>query len=106
MKCNTRKKFKLKAVIYDKRGAILSSGENSYVKSHPVQAKYARQIGKEHAIFLHAEIHAIIKCKNISSAYKIEISRYDSSGKPKLAQPCKMCQLAIHDAGIKIITHT
>jgi tRNA(Arg) A34 adenosine deaminase TadA len=106
MKCNTRKRFELEATIYDKRGAVLSSGKNSYVKSHPIQAKYAKQIGREHAIFLHAEIHAILKCKNISLAHKIEISRYDSLGKPKLAQPCEICQLAIRDAGIKIITHT
>lgn len=99
-------KHQLTAVIYDKRGRVISIGQNSYVKTHPLQAKYADKVGLPDKQFLHAEIHAIIRCKDLSKAHKIFISRWNKKGEPVLAKPCPVCQSAIEAAGIEIVEHT
>lgn len=99
-------KHSLKAIIYDKRGRVLSIGENSFIKSHRVQAEYAERVGTPYKIYLHAEIDSILKCRNLSKAHKIFVSRYNKQGKPMLAKPCPICMLAIQEAGIKHIEWT
>ncbi len=99
-------KHALTAIIYDKRGRVLSIGQNSYVKTHPIMAKYADKCGEPFKQFLHAEIHAIVKCKDLSKAYKIFVARYGRSGVPLNATPCPICMQAIREAGIEIIEHT
>lgn len=94
------------AIIYDKRGRVLSVGQNSYVKSHTLQAEYAKKVGLPEKVFLHAEIHAITKCKDLSKAHSIFVSRYSKDGRPVLAKPCVVCQSALDTVGIKIIRHT
>jgi tRNA(Arg) A34 adenosine deaminase TadA len=99
-------KHKITAVITDRRGRVLSIGQNSYIKTHPYQAKIAKQVGHEDKIFLHAEIHAITRCKDLTKAHKISIFRYDKRGNPVLAKPCNICKTAIDVAGIQHIFHT
>ena len=96
----------LTAIIYDKRGRILSIGKNSYVKSHPIQAYHAKRHGLDDKIFLHAEIDAIIRCKDISKAHKISIFRPLRAGGYGIAKPCKICAEAIKDTPITVIEHT
>lgn len=100
------KKHAITAIIYDKRGNVLSIGNNSYVKTHPLQAKFAKQVGEGYKVFLHAEIHAIVRCINIEQAHRIAIFRYNEAGLAVLAKPCKICQAAIKQTKIKIIEHT
>lgn len=99
-------KHQLTAVIYDRKGRVLSVGQNSYIKTHPLQAKYADKVGLPEKQFLHAEIHAIVRCKDLSKAYKIFISRWSKNGEPLLAKPCPVCQSAIEAAGIEIVEYT
>ena len=33
------------AIIYDRRGRVLSVGKNSYFKTHTLQAKHAAKVG-------------------------------------------------------------
>lgn len=94
------------ALIYDKRGRVISVGQNSYVKTHPYQARLAQQMGEGYKIFLHAEIHAITRCRDIDRAHKISIFRYDKQGQPALAKPCDICASAIRQAGIRYVEHT
>ena len=94
------------AVIYDRRGRVLSIGQNSYIKTHPLQALHAQRTGHPHRIFLHAEVSAITRCRNLKRAYRMLVTRYDSQGNPALAAPCPVCQSAILAAGIKIVDHT
>lgn len=96
----------ISAVIYDRRGRVLSVGQNSYVKTHPLQAEHAKRVGLEEKVFLHAEIHAIVRCRDISRAHRILVSRWDKHGRPMLAKPCPVCQSAIEAAGIEIVEHT
>jgi tRNA(Arg) A34 adenosine deaminase TadA len=99
-------KQNMTAIIYDKRGKVVSIGQNSYVKTYPLQAKYAALAGIPDRQFLHAEIHAIVKCKDLTRAHKIFVSRWDRKGQPALAKPCPVCISAIEAAGIEIIEHT
>lgn len=94
------------AVIYDRKGRVLSLGKNSYVKTHTLQAKHAEKVGLPDKQFLHAEIHAITKCKDLSKAHRILVTRYGKTGKPLLAKPCPVCQSAIEAAGIKVVEWT
>lgn len=97
-------KHTVTATILDKRGNILSKATNSYVKSHPIQAKYATLHGEPYKIYLHAEIAALVKAKG--KGYKIVIERYNKEGKPMLAAPCPICAAAIKAAGIERIEYT
>jgi tRNA(Arg) A34 adenosine deaminase TadA len=94
------------AIIYDKRGRVLSIGHNSYVKTHPLQASHAKATGNNQKIYLHAEIHAITRCRNLDKAHKILVMRYGKKGEPLLAKPCPVCTSAIEAAGIRIVEHT
>lgn len=94
------------ALIYDRRGRVLSVGQNSYVKTHPLQAKYAIKAGQPDKQYLHAEIHAITRCKDLSKAHRIFVTRYNKSGQPVIAKPCPVCISAIYATGIKHVDHT
>lgn len=101
-----RAKQNLTAVIYDRKGRVLSIGQNSYIKTHPLQAKHANKVGLPDKHYLHAEVHAIVKCKDLSKAHKIFISRFGKEGQPLLARPCPVCQSAIKAAGIEHVEYT
>lgn len=94
------------AFIYDRKGRVLSVGKNSYEKTHTLQAKHAKKVGKPGAVYLHAEIHAISLCKDLKKAHKILVTRYGTTGRPLLAKPCPICQSAIDHVGIKVIEYT
>lgn len=98
------KKQQLTAYVYDKKGRLLATGRNSYTKTHPRQAHFARLAGEERKAYLHAEIDALIRTKG--QAYRIFIERRGCNGEPKLARPCCICELAIKAAGIKEVTYT
>jgi len=102
----TKKRFEVTAIIRDKRGMILSIGKNSYVKTHPLQAEYARRAGEPYKVYLHAEIDAIIKCPDLKKAHKLEVFRFTEEGSPASACPCKICASAIQVAGIKHVEYT
>jgi len=100
------KKYQVTAIIYDRRGNVLSIGTNSYIKTHPLQAKYAAQVHEPMKVFLHAEIHAITRCRDLETAHKIVIFRYREDGTPAMAKPCRVCQAALAKTKIKVIEHT
>jgi tRNA(Arg) A34 adenosine deaminase TadA len=100
-------RYHIEAVITDRRGRIIASAGNSYEKTHPIQKKYAIMAGCPKREFLHAEIRAIIKALKITKElWKIAISRTDCMGNTRLAKPCKICELAIKEAGIQRIEYT
>ncbi len=96
----------LTAVIRDKKGNVLSIGKNSYTKTHPYQAKCAKEVGLPEKIYLHAEIDAILRCSDLSKAHSIHIFRLGKSGRYMLAKPCPACANAISKTPIKKVFHT
>jgi len=96
----------LTAIIKDRKGKILSIAQNSYTKTHPLQAKYANAVKLPKKVFLHAEIHSIVKCADLSKAHSITVIRLNSRGEPLLAKPCPICMSAIRATNIKVINWT
>jgi tRNA(Arg) A34 adenosine deaminase TadA len=102
----TKARTDITAIIYDKRGKILSIGKNSYTKTHPLMKVHGDKVGLPEKIFLHAEVHAIARCKDLSKAHKIVVLRFGKNGAPLIAKPCAICQSAIKSVGIEHIEHT
>jgi tRNA(Arg) A34 adenosine deaminase TadA len=100
------KKQDIVAKVFDKQGRMIGFGKNSYSKTHPLQAKYAKQTGQPEKQYLHAEVEAIIKSLKNGVPYSIHVERFNKYGEPVLAQPCPICMLAIKQAGIKKVTFT
>lgn len=97
----------IKATVKDKRGIVLSTATNSYIKTHPRQAELAAKVGQPYKLCLHAEVLAIIRASKTGiRPYSILIERYNKVGDPVLAKPCPICQLAIKEAGIALTTYT
>ena len=93
-------KYEIRASVFDKKGTLISSATNSYEKTHPLQAHFARICGKPDSIYLHAELAALLKC-GLKRPYSIFVERYKRDGRPGLAKPCPICMQAIHAWGIK-----
>lgn len=90
----------LTAKCFDKKGKLLSEATNNYRKSHPLQAYFAERVGHPAKIYLHAEIHAIIKAGD-KQIHRIEITRKGKQGQFLNAKPCPICAEAIKAFGIK-----
>lgn len=100
----SKKRFELTAFTYDKRGRLLSVGRNSYIKTHSLQAHFAKKAGRPQAIYVHAELAALMKARQ--QVYKLVVVRYNKDGSPGNAKPCEICQLAIKAFGVKEVEHT
>lgn len=94
------------ALCLDDKGRVLSESSNQYNKSHPYQFECSCEAGNEEAIFLHAEISAIVKCKNRDKISKLVVARVGNSGKPLLAKPCPICEIAISNTKILSVEYT
>ena len=99
-----KKRFEITAFAYDKRGKLLAIGHNSYVKTHRLQAHYAKKAGRPQAIYLHAELAALMKARQ--QVHKLVVVRYNKDGTPGNAKPCEICELAIKEFGVREIQHT
>ncbi len=99
----TKYQHKIGAIILSKKGNVLSVGFNSYVKTHPRQYHYNRKINPTR-VFLHAEIDALVKCRD--KPHTMIISRMGKDGKTRLSRPCKGCFNAIKDVGVQKVFFT
>lgn len=66
----------------------------------------ANAVGKPTSVYLHAEIAALVKCRDWGKIHRMSIFRFNSKGNPMLAKPCDICQHAINLAGIDNVEHT
>jgi len=87
-----------------KRNKIITTAVNLETKSHPLQAKFAKRAGLWQKIYLHSEIHALIKAKE--DADTIVVARVNPQNKLRNSCPCKICSLAIEEAGIQNIYYS
>lgn len=92
------KQYYVIAATLDKHNNIIAIGQNSYIKTHPIQSEYAIKAGNKHRKYLHAEIDALIKSR--SKPYSMMVIRMTKSRIVKLALPCPICQLALLHLGI------
>ena len=99
-----KQKQHIVATMYNAKGHIIASARNSYTKTHPKQAKFAKLANNPEAIFLHAEIAALVKCRK--KPHRISVVRYMKDGTTGNAEPCGICKLAIKEAGIKFVEYS
>ena len=99
-------KHVVSARIYDKRGRLLSQATNDYTRSHPVQASFARKAGQPARIYLHAEIHSLVKLRSWQRPYKMVVERLGKDDRPRLARPCPVCMSAIKHWGIEKLEYS
>lgn len=104
---NKKKQF-VYARVVTRSGCTLSVGVNSYVKTKPLQAKWAKKCNLPLKQHVHAEVAAIAKLtpEQRKKAYAIYVYRFDRQGRPAYAKPCKICQAVIRDVGIKRVYYT
>ena len=100
----SKKRFDLTAFAYDKRGRLLAVGRNSYIQTHPLQAKFAKKAGRPQAIYVHAELAALMKARQ--QVHRLVVVRYNKDGSPGNAKPCEICQLAIEAFNVEYVEHT
>ena len=79
---------------------VISVGWNQR-KSHPKQAMYSTS---KHRIFLHAEIHAIIRARQSVERCDMFVFRWLKDLKFGESSPCNGCMAAMSDAGIQSVT--
>lgn len=89
-------RFRLGAVVFN-RGRIISEGWNQK-KTHPLQFKYK---AREQCIYLHAEIHALSRCKMPVQGYSIAVARLFKNGELGSSCPCSGCLAALQAFGIR-----
>lgn len=103
---NRRQQQNVTAFVYDRKGTLLSTGRNSYVKTHPIMYKAGNAVNKPNSIYLHAEVAALVKIKDWSKAHRIDVVRYMKDGTTGNAKPCPICSRVIGQTSIKLINHT
>lgn len=96
----------LTAKIFDRQGRLLSQASNSYKKTHPIMYKAGNAVNKPNSIYLHAEVAALVKIKDWTKAFRIDVVRYMKDGTTGNAKPCPICSRVIGQTGIKLINHT
>lgn len=95
----------LTAICYDKHGRQLSVAQNSYTKSHPLMSYFANKVGMPNRIFLHAEVAALLRCKD-NKVYSLHVVRKTKSGTLRNAKPCPVCQAAISAYGVEKVFYS
>ncbi len=89
------------AVFTDKRYNVLSVAGNTYVKTHPQQASWAKKRGSPDKQCLHAEIRAAImlaKSVKANSAKFLYVAAVSTSGNILCAKPCAVCQMMLDES--------
>lgn len=99
-------KYTITAWCFDKQGKCLSTATNSYKKTHPLQAYFAKRVGHPHKIYLHAELAAILRVKYTDRIHSIRILRMSKNLQLALAKPCPICMEAIKAFGIEHISYS
>ena len=94
---------KIGAVLL-KKSKVVATAVNLEKKSHPLQARFAQRVGLAEKVFLHAEIHSLIKARE--DADTIVVARVNNQDKLRMAKPCACCALALEEAGVTNVYYT
>jgi len=102
---DTSKKYWVIAASLDHHNNIISIGENSYQKTHPMQSRFSLKAGGgRNREYLHAEIASLVKNRNKPES--IIVIRLTSTGLVRMARPCNICTLALREAEVKYIYYS
>lgn len=98
-------KKKVGAVLLNKNKVVISA-TNLETKSHPLQARFAERVGLREKIYLHAEIAALVKCKDECDTIVVARLGGHCGNKLRNARPCPICALALKEAGVRKVHYT
>ena len=98
------KRYNVVAATLDKHNNIIATAENSYCKTHPLQAHLAERAGRPCREYLHAEIGALVK--SCTKAESIMVVRSTRRGLTRCAKPCDICMMALREAGVRKIYYS
>lgn len=83
---------------------VVSSGTNM-MKTHPVQAEYAKKTGNSRRIYLHSELRTLIRAKKPGDT--MYVARVSKNGDSlRMAKPCELCQYALEDQNVETVFYT
>jgi len=98
-------KKKVGAVLIQKNKIVVSA-TNLERKTHPIQARFAERVGLHKKIYLHAEIAALIKSKEVCDTIIVVRLGGHSHNELRMAKPCPVCSLALKEAGINKVYYS
>ena len=100
-----KKRYLITASAFDRKGNLIASKQNNYLRTHPLMKHFATLSGEIHKESLHAEITTLIACKD-KQVHTLVVMRQDARGNLKLAKPCKTCQVAINAYNVKQVIYS
>lgn len=95
---------KLVGAVLLNKNRVVTTATNLERKSHPLQAKFAERVGLKEKIFLHAEIAALVKCREECDT--IIVARVNNQNKLRNSRPCPICSLALKQAGVSKVHYS
>lgn len=98
------RKYFVACAALDKHSNIVSIGQNSYQKTHPMQGRLAAKCGNASREYLHAEIAALVKSRR--DIETVMVVRMTSKGLIRMARPCNICTLALREAKVRFVVYT
>ena len=108
-KLSNHPRVKIGCVVVE-HGRIISSGANSYTKTHPIQKRLDKlRFDGETTAKVHAEVAALvplIKNKTDLSKARIYVYREHKDGSLGCSRPCCGCMSLIKECGIKRVLYT
>ena len=88
-------------IFTDKRNNVLSVAGNTYAKTHPQQASWAKKRGSPDKQCLHAEIRAaimLVKNGKAEKAKYLYIAAVSEARNVLCAKPCVVCQMMLDES--------
>lgn len=95
-----RNQHRVYCVALNRRGHKIAESSNSYIKTHPYQARITRKEGK---VYLHAEVSTLLRARGQSAT--LYVARVGRSGRVLPSCPCDSCRVAIKDSGIERVVY-
>lgn len=87
--------------IIVKSGSVISVGVNSYFNDY----RNVSDPTTEGSI--HAEVAALKACRKVDlTGATIYVARINKTGKPMMSKPCKRCEKALRERGVKKVYYT
>jgi|TARA_A100001201_G_scaffold22058_2_gene24730 tRNA(Arg) A34 adenosine deaminase TadA len=93
------------AILLNKNRVVVTA-TNIETKTHPIQARFAERVGLHEKIFLHAEIAALVKCREECDTIVVARLGGHNHDELRMAKPCPVCALALKEAGIDKVHYT
>lgn len=86
------------SILLDKRGRVVSEGQNHYNKTSPRMKRAGEAVGLPDKTCIHSEALAIFRDKK-GQGRKLIVVRIGADGRPLYSAPCPLCCYLIKEHG-------